>query len=69
MKFFFFLFKKQLQCYQDIASNWLLLFDEISVRKGIEVDLKTMTFQGLQNFGENVEENAATLQNQADTML
>ena len=44
---FFELFKKQLECYPPIARSDIISFDEILVRSSIEVDMKTMTFNGL----------------------
>lgn len=62
---FFELFKKQLECYPPIARSGIISFDEILVSSSIEVDMKIMTFNGLQDFGVQSEE-CSNINNQAD---
>lgn len=67
---FFAMFEKQLLLYPEISRNGVLTFDEIVVRKSIEVDMKTMTFAGLQDYGEDMEDrNGLTLKEEANYAL
>lgn len=50
----------------EMAKNEILLFDEISVRISLEVNTKSMTFDGLTNYGKDSDLNAESLNQLAD---
>lgn len=53
---FFKLFKKKLNLLNEKEKHGILLFDEIFLRESISVDTKSLTYLGLENFG-NEESN------------
>ena len=66
---FFELFETKLKTLNERDRHGIISFDEMSVRTSIEVDLKTMTFSGLQDFGNNSEHNGVHTDEQADHAL
>ena len=65
---FFVLLGKKLQAYPEMAKEGILSFDEILVRKSIELDVKTMTFAGLTDFGDS-SMKTSNMNDQADHAL
>lgn len=51
-KGFFELFKKELEARPEMARFGMISFDEITVRKSVEVDVKNMKFTGLEDYGD-----------------
>lgn len=72
---FFVLFKKELSNYPQLATNGILAFDEMQVRAAIDVNVKTMTFDGLLDFKSensvtgNDNQNNNIVDQQADHAL
>lgn len=67
---FFELFKKELELFgSKMAYYGMISFDEMSVRSSIEVDMKTMTFSGIQDYGNEHERNSKNIKDQVDHAL
>lgn len=50
---FFKIFKKKISLLNENEKHGMLLFDEIFLRQSISVNSKTLTYSGLENFGND----------------
>jgi len=54
-KDFFLLLKKKFSLMSNSEKHGMLVFDEISLRESIRVNTNTLTYQGFEDFGSDVE--------------